>query len=94
MSNVVSFADARRRAGVATLLDDAREMIAQNGPRAGLIAAICARTPETPDDERPYWIALAEEIERIEGYAWYVPDVGTIGGPDRRAPTRPTGRGA
>jgi hypothetical protein len=31
--------------------------------------------PDTPDEERAYWVALAEEIASIEGYSWYVPDV-------------------
>ena len=83
MSNVVNFADARRRAGITSIFDDAQQMIELNGSRAGLIAAIYAKMPETPDDERPYWVALAEEIERIEGYAWHIPGPGQLGGPDR-----------
>ena len=73
MSNVISFAEARRRAAMPSIVEDARWMIEANGARAGLIAAICAKMPDTPDEERPYWVALAEEIGRIQGYAWHVP---------------------
>jgi hypothetical protein len=86
MSNVISLAGARRRAGVPSIVEEAQQMIDLNGRRAGLIAAVIAKTPDTPDEERAYWVALAEEIARIEGYCWYVPDVDEQRVVDRRAP--------
>ena len=76
MSNVVSLADARRRAVVPSMVEDARRMIEVSGRSAGLIVSMCARRPDVPDAERAYWVALAEEIARIEGYSWYVPEPG------------------
>jgi hypothetical protein len=82
MSNVVSSADARPCAGLVSIFDDAQDMIAAYGRRAGLIAAICAKMPTTPEPEREYWNSLGEEIERLQGYGWYVPGPGELGAPD------------
>jgi hypothetical protein len=82
VSNVVDFTAARRRAGLDSIFDDAQAMIAVYGRRAGLVAAICAKMPERPAEERTGWVALAEEIERLQGYGWYVPGPGELGAPD------------
>jgi hypothetical protein len=81
MSDVVNLADVRLRAAVPSIIGDAQQMIKVLGRRAGLVAEISARMPGVSDQERRYWVVLAEEIARIEGYAWYVPDPEY--GPDR-----------
>jgi hypothetical protein len=76
MSDVVNLTDVRRRVAVPSIMGDAQRMIEVLGRRAGVVAEISARMPDVTDEERRYWVVLAEEIARIEEYSWCIPGAG------------------
>ena len=51
--------------------DAAEKLIEALGARAGLVAGIAARVPGLPPAERRELLAVAAEVELVQGFGWY-----------------------
>jgi hypothetical protein len=56
------------------LRQTAQGVVAEFGVRAGYVIGMAARLPGTPADEQAALLALADEIEAVQGFGWYFPD--------------------
>ncbi len=56
------------------LRTQAQTLVAELGDRARYIIGAAARLPDGRAEERADLLALADEIEAVQGFGWYFPD--------------------